>query len=344
MTAKTNEPDSPIGRSVIIESPEAKRIEGLQKLRATFPKESYGKLPKAGVPGGLDYVGHAAVTDRLLSVDPFWNWEPLAYDQNGMPFFVRDQNGKPIGLWIKLTVLGVTRLGFGNVLPNAFDAEKQLIGDALRIAAARFGVALDLWSKAELESVVDAGQGHSAPPATIKQAAQAAKPQAAPKPAPQAQSAPPPAQEQHVDFVPEYEIVRGEEPPMIMRADERGNITIFGVPMAETVFTGFKSWGKYAIESKQAAIKGKLWSTMPDGEAGGGRESWLRFVVGTAQNILSGKEEGKILQVHQRAAVCLWLMLDKAYREALDKQNGADFHQAIGQGPNDVVEDDSAPF
>ena len=33
----------------------------------------------------LDYVGHAALTDRLLDVDPGWSWEPLAADEKGLP-------------------------------------------------------------------------------------------------------------------------------------------------------------------------------------------------------------------------------------------------------------------
>lgn len=119
-----------------------------ETLRAPFAPEQIGKLPKGGAL--LDFVGHAAVTDRLLKADPMWNWEPLAFDEHGLPAFTRDAQGKPIGLWIKLTVGGVTRLGVGSVAANAFDAEKQLIGDALRNAAMRFGVALDLWTKEDL--------------------------------------------------------------------------------------------------------------------------------------------------------------------------------------------------
>jgi hypothetical protein len=52
-------------------------------LRKPFPAESVGKLPKGGVM--LDYVGHAAVTDRLLTVDPEWSWEPLALGPDGLP-------------------------------------------------------------------------------------------------------------------------------------------------------------------------------------------------------------------------------------------------------------------
>ena len=120
----------------------------LQKLREPFPENQIDKLPKGGTM--LDYVGHAGVTNRLLEVDPLWDWQPLAMDEHGLPLFSRNTAGAPVGLWIKLTVCGVTRLGYGSVAPNAFDAEKQLIGDAIRNAAMRFGVALDLWAKSDL--------------------------------------------------------------------------------------------------------------------------------------------------------------------------------------------------
>lgn len=91
----------------------------------------------------LDYVGHAALTDRLLDVDPAWSWEPLALDANGLPGI--DKDG---GLWIKLTVCGVTRLGYGSADgKTGGDAMKERIGDALRNAAMRFGAALELWHK-----------------------------------------------------------------------------------------------------------------------------------------------------------------------------------------------------
>ena len=37
----------------------------------------------------LDYVGHAALTDRLLDADPAWYWEPLSISPDGIP--VRDK-------------------------------------------------------------------------------------------------------------------------------------------------------------------------------------------------------------------------------------------------------------
>jgi hypothetical protein len=117
------------------------------KLRGPFPKEAIGHLPRGGKQ--LDYVGHAAVTDRLLTVDPTWSWEPFSVDEAGQPVLVY-RDGKPVGLWIRLTVCGITRPGYGSVEPGAFDAVKQLIGDALRNAAMRFGVALDLWAKEDL--------------------------------------------------------------------------------------------------------------------------------------------------------------------------------------------------
>ena len=111
-----------------------------EQLRAPFPRETIGKLPKGGVQ--LDYVGHAAVTDRLLSVDPEWNWEPMGVTPEGLPALDREGN-----LWIRLTIHGHTRLGVGDGR-----SMKEKIGDALRNGAMRFGVALDLWSKDELES------------------------------------------------------------------------------------------------------------------------------------------------------------------------------------------------
>jgi len=127
----------------------AERHGKLNALRVPFPPEKISRKPKGGTM--LDYVGHADITERLLDIDPDWNWQPCRWHE-GVPEFERDKTGKPIGLWIRLTVCGVTRYGYGSVEPNVFDAEKQLIGDALRNAAMRFGVALELWSKTERAS------------------------------------------------------------------------------------------------------------------------------------------------------------------------------------------------
>jgi hypothetical protein len=121
-------------------------------LRKPFPRESIGQLPKGGAM--LDYVGHAAVVDRLLAVDPLWTWEPFALGPDGLPAPDREGN-----LWIRLTVCGVTRIGVGDG-KNA----KERIGDALRNAAMRFGVALDLWAKENLVEFAPAAQSHRADP------------------------------------------------------------------------------------------------------------------------------------------------------------------------------------
>lgn len=94
----------------------------------------------------LTYVGHAEVTSRLLDVDPLWDWQPLAVDQRGLPLI--DEAG---GMWIRLTVAGVTRLGYGDAHGKARStwSTKEIIGDAIRNAGMRFGMALGLWKASE---------------------------------------------------------------------------------------------------------------------------------------------------------------------------------------------------
>ena len=120
-------------------------------LRKPFPAEAIGKLPKGGVM--LDYVGHAAVTDRLLTVDPEWSWEPFAVGPDGLPALDGSSN-----LWIRLTICGVTRIGVGDG-----KSAKECIGDAIRNAAMRFGVALDLWAKENLVEFAQAANRPHAP-------------------------------------------------------------------------------------------------------------------------------------------------------------------------------------
>lgn len=114
-------------------------------------KQDFSKGIRCDICGGwhhpkvvhLDYVGHAALTDRLLDTDIGWYWEPVAFDAKGLPAL--DTDG---GLWIRLTVCGVTRLGYGSADgKTGGDAMKERIGDALRNAGMRFGAALDLWHK-----------------------------------------------------------------------------------------------------------------------------------------------------------------------------------------------------
>ena len=166
-------------------------------LRKPFPAESVGKLPKpvrsqdpdkgkcvAGSKysadghycGGyharsmhLDYVGHAATTDRLLTVDPDWSWEPFALDDAGLPALDRGGN-----LWIRLTICGTTRIGVGDG-----KSAKECIGDAIRNAAMRFGVALDLWAKEDLVEFAQAAAHRQQPTASPTSPA---SPRSAPSP------------------------------------------------------------------------------------------------------------------------------------------------------------------
>lgn len=139
-------------------------------LRTPFPPEQVGKLPRKSKTGHvvlLDYVGHAEVTARLLDADPTWNWEPMAKTADGLPLFILDTQGNPVGLWIRMSVGGVERIGFGSVAHDAFEPEKQLISDAIRNCAMRFGVALQQWAKSDLGAAdhVDTETGEIGGPA-----------------------------------------------------------------------------------------------------------------------------------------------------------------------------------
>lgn len=151
------------------EETKKKLYDSLKKLTEPFREDQINHLPKptcrldewkklpksrCGKCGGyhatektihLAYVGHAPTTARLLDVDPEWSWEPFATDEYGLP--VLDRDG---GLWIRLTILGITRIGYGDAQGKVGpDAMKERIGDAIRNAAMRFGVALDLWHKGD---------------------------------------------------------------------------------------------------------------------------------------------------------------------------------------------------
>lgn len=166
----------------------------LNKLREKFPDENIGKLPKVNcfkcneaakrergatcdrhsrmecrdcgnyLTTGhmhIEYVGHAEATDRFLDADLEWNWRPMALTPEGLPLF--DAQG---GLWMYLTIGGVERLGYGHADgKTGGNAIKECVGDALRNAGMRFGVALDQWAKSDLhaskgeqQATADAGE------------------------------------------------------------------------------------------------------------------------------------------------------------------------------------------
>jgi hypothetical protein len=128
------------------------------------PAETIAKLPKPtrrdadkgrcnecggwhGLPAvHLDYMGHADVTLALLDVDPRWTLDPVC-DDNGLPI-ISDVGGR-LRMWAHLTVLGHTRMCVGTCPNTKGEPEKELLGDALRNGAMRFGIGTRLWSKAE---------------------------------------------------------------------------------------------------------------------------------------------------------------------------------------------------
>jgi len=120
----------------------------MKKLAEPFPSE---KIKQKRGQGGrtMSYISHGLVTERLNDVDPGWSSEVLT------EHIYKDQSGRLHceGVTISLTVNGVTRVeaggpqrqdGFANEIKNAYS-------DALKRAAMRFGVALEMW-----ESLVDA--------------------------------------------------------------------------------------------------------------------------------------------------------------------------------------------
>ena len=134
----------------------------------------------------LHYVGHADATKRLLEADPLWTWEPMERDVDPdllkaaiaggdlaiinaviaaappklIELQVETSRGTRIErvMWIWLILHdedgGVIRTpGVGDATgkPWTPNALKELIGDAIRNAAMRRGLALDLWRKIDLD-------------------------------------------------------------------------------------------------------------------------------------------------------------------------------------------------
>ena len=134
-----------------------------------------GKLPKGGIQ--LDFVGHADITRILIEVDPYWSWEPCGWN-NGRPA-IHVENGIAT-MWGWLTIHGKEMLGVGSVKADKMELDKELVGDFLRNASMRFGIALSLWTKQEWEDL-------GGKPAPQKQTGQMAKPKPASAPAPKAE-------------------------------------------------------------------------------------------------------------------------------------------------------------
>lgn len=108
-----------------------------ESLRKPFPPEQIGRIPASNGRPPLDFVGHAAVTDRLNKVAPGWTYGILERFGTGNSVWVHG--------WIQ--VGGIRREEYGDGKDP-----KEAIGNFIRRAAMRFGVAIDLWSREELET------------------------------------------------------------------------------------------------------------------------------------------------------------------------------------------------
>jgi hypothetical protein len=133
-------------------------------LRAPFPPEQIGKLPASQKRPALDFVGHAAVTDRLNLHAPGWSYTVDEMFTQGGECWIRGT----------MTVGGISRTEYGDGKDP-----KEAIGNFIRRGAMRFGVALDLWSREELTANLKASAeptDAASSPASGKQAPSEPKP------------------------------------------------------------------------------------------------------------------------------------------------------------------------
>lgn len=136
--------------------PDTKALATVAARYAQPDPHTISKLPKGGAQ--LDYMGHAEVTLALLDCDPLWTLEPTAIDPaTGGPTIGRQ--GDRFVMWAWLTVCGHRRLCVGTCEARKADPEKELVGDAMRNGAMRFGIGTKLWSKADSADPAGSGPG-----------------------------------------------------------------------------------------------------------------------------------------------------------------------------------------
>ena len=126
---------------------QSEMLRGVLDKYGTPDPKIVGKLPKGGIM--LDFVGHADVNKALIEIDPLWTWQPVAWDDDGMPK-IKVANGVAT-MWGIMTIHGKQMLGVATVQANKPDLYKELASDFLRNAAMRFGIYLSLWTKNEWE-------------------------------------------------------------------------------------------------------------------------------------------------------------------------------------------------
>lgn len=137
----------------------SERVVDWEALRAPFPPEQIGKLPKVkrddgnpescSVCGGyhakgaaalhLDYVGHAWLTERLNNYGG--DWELVRVDGPNFP------DDKLVWMEAVLTIDGVRRSEVGCALLTKEEWPKLLWSDVLTRCAMRHGIGLAMWQK-----------------------------------------------------------------------------------------------------------------------------------------------------------------------------------------------------
>lgn len=133
------------------------RREQLMSFTRTWTDKRTGEIRQHEVPA----VNIGTVIARISSVDPHWSWRPFALDENGLPAYTCDKDGEPVGLWILLTIGGISMPGYGSyprrnasIRDPGFTA--TLVSQAIKHAARFFGVGLELRAKgAYLEEEIE---------------------------------------------------------------------------------------------------------------------------------------------------------------------------------------------
>lgn len=131
-------------------------------LRRPFDPKLIQKLPATQKRPALDYVGHAAVTDRLNKEAPGWTYEIVRFveiggdaSSDGLPHLMAVYGYMKIGSVVRYEVGEADGVAeYGRELKGA-------MSDFIRRAAMRFGVALDMWAKEDLNVALSAAPGES---------------------------------------------------------------------------------------------------------------------------------------------------------------------------------------
>lgn len=136
------------------------------------PDKQHVSKIKRGSGLELDYVDHATVTRMLIDIDPLWTWNPMGYTQDGAPLVDMDDNGNPRALWINMRVRGRSIPAVGTIerpgSKNYGDALKELIGDAIRNGAMRFGVCGGLWARGKWDNPQTAALSEPSDPMEVE--------------------------------------------------------------------------------------------------------------------------------------------------------------------------------